>query len=329
MSRKAHGNLIRQIRKFIAAFDGKYTQSHLYIDANKHGTIEDMKTIANAENHHGLRFENFVILAAALSAKLRSLRQRYPESDRFNPLMQPEFGWLIDRLIYEIDPALEPEHLMMNHESRYLVEDYRISLAVCPSNSSVDIEHAGRPPEKFSYDNIATVKYKVKFSEHNQRTEPGFRLFYGTHSGRLRLIEPGEDKLAHDRGYRLHKTSATYLPDPRDDSTHRLELRVYGGYAAGDETAHFMMAQPAIYRNVSFSLDLTAYPEDAVSKPPELIMIPVLTDRPFDCCDIARKGLGLPIPADRAHGLDFKWQFHDLMNVMICVRWQIDRDRIL
>lgn len=329
MAKKAYGKLIRRIRKFIKEYEGQYSQSQLLKDTSNHGVINDIKTIANAEKQHGLSWETFVVLSSTLSARLKEVRRTHLVHGQFDFLKDPGFAWLIDRLLRDIDPVLEPEHLIMNHETKYLIESYDLSLTVHPQPGGiVDIFRSGQSSEKFAYDNLAVSRSVVRFSEDNQRMEPGFKLKYGTTLGRLKLMEPGVDQIVDDPAYRLHKTSVAYLPDPRDGMAHRMEVMVYGGFGEGNETTHYSMAQSAIYQNVTFSLDLTAYREEVFRKLPELIMVPVLTDRPFDCCDIARKGMGLPIVPDEQTGLAFKWRFHDLINVMICVRWETDRNRV-
>lgn len=290
--------------------------------------IDSDKTLKHAEEHEGVNISTLEILALALSKKLREIRRKYPDSPLLDPLKSPELGWILHRLLSDIDPIIKHEYLIMNHEYRYLVEHYNIHLTVCPCKGRiVNIKRAGLEDEQFPYDDIAHVRYELIFSEHNHRRELGFNLGYGTHEGRIELLKPDAEMLEDDKAYRIHRQTARCLPDPRHELTHLFELIVYGGYRGQNQMAHFTLAQPAIYRHLSFTLDLTAYPKPFV-KEPELIIVPVLKDRPFNCCEIARDGRGLPMKPDKLIGRVWSWNFTGLRDVMIGVHWKLDEELI-
>lgn len=328
MPYRSHGDFIVELRKFLSLVE-EYTQAHLFADTQNHGVIRALQTIVNAETHERLHDRNFDTLAASLSTALRRFKAQCPDPELLDPLNTPRLGWLLERLLHEIEPLLEACHLMLDHEDRYLVEDYRISLTVCPyPGGKTPIEYPMQGLQHFEYDNLASVRYDLLFSEENARQEPGFKLAYGTHLGRLKLFSPEERFLAEDRGYRLQRNSLSYLPDPRAARDHKLQFLVYNGYGQGHEMAHFSLGQPALYRSVSLTLDLSSYPDGALSQLPELIIVPILTDRPYDCCDIAKKGKGFPVDPDKQQGYTFKWTFTDLQKILICVRWDLDRTKL-
>ena len=168
-------------------------------------------------------------------------------------------------------------------------------------------------------------------------------LSYISHQGRIELIHPTADKLADTQNYLIQRSAVNLIPRPVEkakskkgiaedftskNATHRLAFKVFGGYGPDSEGAHFKFAQPAHYRTIKFTLDLNNYPDTSVIKKPELIMIPVLKDRPFDCCDLARKGQGLPIKPEVCRGLYYEWSFSHVADVMIGVHWKIDHDKI-
>ena len=325
---RANGALIMRLREMIARLESGFSGFKFYSYISVYGDVSP-NTIRSAERSQGCYDATFQALAVGLSSKLKEVRTKHPNSEFFDPLKIPELGWLIERLDRGDTLPLTPGDLIMDHEDRYLIEQYGIRLAVSPCvGETAMIERSGQSPETFPYNDLASVTYDVTFAEDNRRQKPGFRLAYGTHNGRIRALEPNERELNDDKAYRLHKRNAVFEPDPRVAASHRLRLLVFGGYGPGDETAHFSMDQAALYQNVAFTLDLEAYPEKALTKEPELIIVPVLRDRKYDCCDIARKGQGLPVYHDTRQGMTWQWAFKDLMNVLICIRWEIDHTQI-
>ena len=47
------------------------------------------------------------------------------------------------------------------------------------------------------------MTYDMAFSMGNRKEAPGFRLAYGTHNGRIKVLEPDEEVLTDDKAYRL------------------------------------------------------------------------------------------------------------------------------
>ena len=325
---RANGQLILRLKEVIGSHEHGFSGFKFYSYINVYGSVSQ-NSVRSAERSENCYEKVFRGIAVGLSDKLKEVLMNNPDSESFNPLKMPELGWLLERLQRGDEFPLTSEDLIMDHEDRYFIERYAIRLAVSPSvGEAVTVERSGQSAERFIYDNLASVTYQVKFATENRRQEKGFRLAYGTHNGRVKVLEPDEIHLTDEKGYRLHKRSAAFEPNPQVDELQKLRLLVFGGYGPGDEAAHFSMAQAALYQNVTFTLDLGAYAEEALAKEPELIIVPVLKDRKFDCCDIARKGQGLPVDHDTRRGMIWEWKFQGLTSVMICIRWDIDHSKI-
>ena len=125
---------IRALREFIANFGERYNQSHLLDDAKRLGYKLGKNTLSRAEQAResgdGHSLESFQAMAGTLSHKLKTLREQFPSHELFQPLNHPKLGYILDRVIHGADPIIPPEYLIMNHETKYMIDKYIINLVV-------------------------------------------------------------------------------------------------------------------------------------------------------------------------------------------------------
>jgi len=325
---KPFGHLLRTLRQFISDVECmSYTQRDFLDELAARGELMSHNTFSDAENSKDKHERVINQIAAAFSDKIRNLWVVHAGLPKFDPLRWYSLAFIFDRLQNDANPTLMPEHIVMNRVDRFLVGYYGIRLAVAPCIGSVRTVVESGDPEILHYDNIAKVTYELRFAEDNRRKESGFTLRYTTKKGRIEAIDP-KPELIRDRNYHIHKTGVHIDAAPDAAMRHRLEILVYGGYDPDQETAHFSMAEEAIYDEVSFTLDLSAYPENGFTRFPELIIVPRLKNSDRDCCQIARDGDGLVLKPRKSEGLIYSWQFEGVSDVMICIRWQTNQKEI-
>ena len=296
----------------------------------------DPRTLESARKGHGISPKSAEKIANALSKKLRELIEEADGAVKILEEMKASlvwsnparaFQWLEDRIAGN-PPYIHKGDIIVNRNDRHLLDEYHISLAVAPApNSSVQIEYPDKPTASFSYMTAALLKYMVTFSSHNRNFQADFTLRYSTNDGKLEVIEPAEEALKEPALYRRHRTEAIFAPNPRVSTPQRLSMLVYGGYDEGEERAHFSFMQNALYRHVTFTLDLSAYPEGTISTP-RLFVVCKLPGRTFDCCKMNAAGEGQTItPNEEAGGLRV-WKFESFEQMMIGVHWQVDHAKL-
>jgi len=117
------------------------------------------------------------------------------------------------------------------------------------------------------------------------------------------------------------------VPNPRLPTAQRLSMLVFGGFDEGEERAHFSFMQNALYRHVSFTLDLSAYPEGSISDP-RLFVVCKLPGRAFDCCMMNAAGEGQTIAPNEQAGGRRVWRFESFEQMMIGVHWKVDHAKL-
>lgn len=238
------------------------------------------------------------------------------------------FQWLEDRIAGK-PPYLRKGDLILNRDDRHLLDDYRSFTAAgpCP-NGIVEIHRPEGDVVSFEYQTLALIRKSVTFSSHNRNFQRDFALRHGT-NGKLKLLVPDVDDLKDPASYRRNRDTLLYMPDPRSDAPQHLMDLVYGGYDSERECGeHVTFTQNALYRKVTYTLDLSLYPEGSIIEPPRLFVVCKLPGREFDCCKLAAAGEGQTIKPSEESGQRRVWEFQSFENMMIGVHWRIDPGKI-
>jgi hypothetical protein len=296
----------------------------------------DPRALENAMKGHGINPKSADKIAKALSRKLAQLIEASGGAEKVLDEMKTSlawsnparaFQWLEDRILGK-PPYILQNDILVNRNDRHLIDDYQITLAVAPTpNAVVNIEYPDRPAVPFNHTTTAALRYAVTFSPHNRNHQADFTLRYSTNDGRLEVIEPGEEGLKEPALYRRHRSEAIFAPKPRISMPQHLSMLVYGGYGHGEERAHFSFTQPALYRRVTFTLDLSAYPDGCISGL-RLFVVCKLPGRAFDCCKLNAAGEGQTIKPDEEASGRCGWRFESFEQMMIGVHWAVDHAKL-
>lgn len=292
----------------------------------------DPRTLETARKGLGISPTSAEKIAKALSKKLQELIEEAGGAEKILEEMKTSlswsnparaFQWLEDRIAGN-PPYIHQGDIIVNRNDRHLVDEYHISLTVAPvSDGTTLIEYPDKPALSFKHQTIAAITYAVTFSPHNRNFQADFLLRYSTNHGKLEVIEPDEQGLKEPALYRRHRTEAIFVPNPRVSATQRLAMLIYGGFDEGEERAHCSFLQNALYRRITFTLDLSAYPEGTINAP-RLFVVCKLPGRAFDCCKMNAAGEGQTIPPDEEAGGRRVWRFESFEQMMIGVHWKVD-----
>ena len=300
----------------------------------------DPRTMESAKLGHGIQPKSANKIAKALSEKLHRLIEESGGAEKMLDEMKTSlqwsdparaFQWLEDRIAGK-PPYIHQGDLIINRNDRHLIDEYRISLAVGPTTDGQSvIEYSNKASENFNYKTLAFIKYEMKFSPHNRNQQLDFALCYGT-SGRLEVIHPDHNILSEPAVYRRDRNNVILHPDPKSTEFQRLSMLIYGGYEPDrepeTENAHFSFMRKALYRRVTFTLDLSSYPEGAFSKKPRLFVVCKLPGREFDCCKMAGAGEGQTVEPNQVNDRRYVWKFESFEQMMIGVHWKTDKDKL-
>lgn len=332
IGKRAHASFTKALRTWISNQGQAYSQEKLRKDVAYilGESYIHKNTISNFEaSKHRSRDDTIKAIAAALTHKIRQLCEDQDLKALLDPIEFPLIAHIFDRLMLGQEPLLDHSDFVLNDDKRFCVSRYDIKLTVWPCGDRVAQIHRGSTPdpEAYQFDNIAHVLSRVEFARDNLRSGPGFKLRYSTYKGRLVLLAPDERLI--DQGFRVHRNALTYDASPDDLPHHGLELLVLGGYGPGYENAHFSLTQPAVYEDVSLTLDLRGFPPGSLAEGPELMLIPVLKSLDLDCCELARSRQGRPIEPSAMRDGEWRWDISGgYTNLLIGIHWKVDWDRL-